>query len=69
MLLPTVLFIPQFYSGQAEIYDVTRNRLLLGREKMLKLSAAHLQDLHRVPSGRRRIWVDIGGGTGTHCSP
>ncbi|KAK4175444.1 hypothetical protein QBC36DRAFT_291466 [Triangularia setosa] len=48
-------------------YDVTRKLLLRGREDMLALAAAQL--LHKAEKeGRRannkRIWVDVGGGTG-----
>ncbi|WWC92743.1 uncharacterized protein L201_007702 [Kwoniella dendrophila CBS 6074] len=32
-----------FYSGQADLYDNTRNQLLKGRENMLQLLAAHLK--------------------------
>ena len=51
---------------QATVYDVTRKRLLRGREDMLGLLAAQL--LYRQSSQDKRkqkpIWVDIGGGTG-----
>ena len=57
-----------FYSGQADVYDTTRSHLLKGRETMLQLLAAHLkaQPILASPgrSGRKKIWVDIGGGTG-----
>ncbi|KIY44344.1 S-adenosyl-L-methionine-dependent methyltransferase [Fistulina hepatica ATCC 64428] len=54
----------QFYEGQAEVYDHTRNKLLRGRETMLSLSAAHLRRLVPGDSRNPLIWVDIGGGTG-----
>ena len=51
---------------KADIYDVTRTRLLHGREDMLALVAAQLKykDERGTWSNRRPIWVDIGGGTG-----
>ncbi|KAK9467363.1 hypothetical protein V1512DRAFT_270587 [Lipomyces arxii] len=49
--------LESFYQGQASIYDVTRSRLLQGRETMLQLSAAHI--IAKDP-----VWIDIGGGTG-----
>lgn len=58
----------QFYKGQAEIYDTTRNGLLRGRKTMLSLSSAHLRELRTNCSStdkpQRLVWVDIGGGTG-----
>ncbi|KAK4647649.1 uncharacterized protein QC761_103280 [Podospora bellae-mahoneyi] len=59
--------LESFYAGQASAYDVTRKLLLRGREDMLALAAAQL--LHKAKSesrkaGSRRIWVDVGGGTG-----
>ncbi|KAF8919951.1 hypothetical protein CPB85DRAFT_734180 [Mucidula mucida] len=56
--------LDKFYHGQAEVYDATRNGLLRGRNTMLSLSAAHLQELRRSCSKKRFVWVDIGGGTG-----
>ncbi|SGY13011.1 BQ5605_C043g12060 [Microbotryum silenes-dioicae] len=53
-----------FYSGQADIYDKTRNALLRGRRTMLKLSAAHLREQRKSDPCKRLIWLDIGGGTG-----
>ncbi|KAJ8325931.1 hypothetical protein QVD99_004097 [Batrachochytrium dendrobatidis] len=38
--------LEQFYEGQAEIYDVTRRRLLRGRSTMLKLCAAQLRQVY-----------------------
>lgn len=52
--------LESFYKGQAEIYDATRQRLLMGREVMLSLSIAHLKNL----TSRDLVWVDLGGGTG-----
>ncbi|KAJ3110904.1 hypothetical protein HDU96_006157 [Phlyctochytrium bullatum] len=37
-----------FYEGQADIYDVTRRRLLRGRSTMLKLCAAQLAQFYPV---------------------
>lgn len=52
--------LESFYKGQADIYDATRKRLLMGRENMLALCVAHLKK-----SGTRDlVWVDLGGGTG-----
>ncbi|TFK53663.1 S-adenosyl-L-methionine-dependent methyltransferase [Heliocybe sulcata] len=56
--------LDQFYEGQAEVYDATRNGLLRGRETMLELSAAHLRLLRENSPNKRLVWVDIGGGTG-----
>ena len=38
--------LEQFYSGQAQIYDETRKRLLKGRSTMLKLCAAQLRQVY-----------------------
>ncbi|KAJ3046128.1 hypothetical protein HDV00_003878 [Rhizophlyctis rosea] len=38
--------LEQFYEGQAEVYDVTRKRLLRGRSTMLKLCAAQLRQYY-----------------------
>ena len=57
--------LESFYSSQASIYDVTRSKLLQGREDMLALVAAQVKS--RRASGqisKKPIWVDIGGGTG-----
>ncbi|KAH8819166.1 hypothetical protein F5884DRAFT_657384 [Xylogone sp. PMI_703] len=58
--------LESFYKAQAGVYDATRKRLLRGREDMLGLVAAQL--VHRAATERthdpKRIWVDIGGGTG-----
>ncbi|KAJ1565700.1 hypothetical protein HK096_000037 [Nowakowskiella sp. JEL0078] len=40
--------LEQFYQGQADIYDVTRRRLLRGRNTMLKLCAAQLRQIYPV---------------------
>ncbi|KAI1348426.1 hypothetical protein F5Y01DRAFT_212598 [Xylaria sp. FL0043] len=58
--------LESFYKSQASIYDATRKRLLKGREDMLALAAAQLAlKAKSVDSIKaRRIWVDIGGGTG-----
>lgn len=48
-------------------YDVTRKALLKGREDMLALAAAQLRAKAEKLDGsaaRKRIWVDVGGGTG-----
>ncbi|KAK9479657.1 hypothetical protein V1514DRAFT_13590 [Lipomyces japonicus] len=49
--------LESFYQGQASIYDITRSKLLQGREIMLELANVHLDVSDPV-------WVDIGGGTG-----
>ncbi|KAI4848986.1 hypothetical protein E4T44_03617, partial [Aureobasidium sp. EXF-8845] len=57
--------LESFYKTQAGIYDVTRSRLLRGREDMLAMAAAQLR--HQLEQGqytRKPIWVDVGGGTG-----
>lgn len=56
--------VPQFYEGQADVYDATRNGLLRGRNTMLSLSVAHLRLLRESSPKKRLVWVDIGGGTG-----
>ncbi|KAH9268645.1 hypothetical protein BASA83_009279 [Batrachochytrium salamandrivorans] len=38
--------LEQFYEGQADIYDITRRRLLRGRSTMLKLCAAQLRQYY-----------------------
>lgn len=59
--------LESFYKNQAGAYDATRGALLKGREDMLALAAAQLE--HRATMSnksveKRRIWVDVGGGTG-----
>lgn len=50
---------------QADVYDVTRSRLLRGREEMLALTAAQLKyQTQQDGNLDKPIWVDIGGGTG-----
>ncbi|KAL4897879.1 hypothetical protein BDV59DRAFT_208512 [Aspergillus ambiguus] len=53
--------LESFYKTQAGVYDVTRKRLLCGREDMLGLVAAQLK--HKVESKEikagKPIWVDI----------
>ncbi|KAK5992652.1 Endoplasmic reticulum mannosyl-oligosaccharide 1,2-alpha-mannosidase [Cladobotryum mycophilum] len=61
--------LESFYKKQAGVYDATRKVLLRGREDMLALVAAQLgskAQLLTSPSKTKtkRIWVDIGGGTG-----
>jgi betaine lipid synthase len=48
-------------------YDVTRKALLKGREDLLALAAAQLRfkaEKQGESAKRKRIWVDVGGGTG-----
>jgi predicted PurR-regulated permease PerM len=50
--------LESFYKTQAGIYDVTRSRLLRGREDMLAMAAAQLR--HQLEQGqytRKPIWV------------
>ncbi|TGO36332.1 hypothetical protein BHYA_0128g00190 [Botrytis hyacinthi] len=58
--------LESFYKAQAGVYDATRKRLLRGRKDMLALVAAQL--VNKASRERthdtKRIWVDIGGGTG-----
>ncbi|KAG9245506.1 hypothetical protein BJ878DRAFT_14677 [Calycina marina] len=58
--------LESFYSAQASVYDATRKRLLRGRGDMLGLVAAQLvqKATKEGTHGTRRIWVDVGGGTG-----
>ncbi|KAG9743367.1 hypothetical protein KCU71_g4284, partial [Aureobasidium melanogenum] len=57
--------LESFYKTQAGIYDVTRSRLLRGREDMLAMAAAQLRfQLEQGQYPRKPIWVDVGGGTG-----
>ncbi|KAF9893858.1 hypothetical protein FE257_010028 [Aspergillus nanangensis] len=58
--------LESFYKTQAGVYDVTRKRLLRGREDMLGLVAAQLKykvENKDIQNGKP-IWIDIGGGTG-----
>ncbi|KAE8443270.1 hypothetical protein EG329_002058 [Mollisiaceae sp. DMI_Dod_QoI] len=58
--------LESFYKAQAGVYDATRKSLLRGREDMLGLVAAQM--VQKAAKERthdtKRIWVDIGGGTG-----
>ncbi|KAH0542637.1 hypothetical protein FGG08_002960 [Glutinoglossum americanum] len=58
--------LESFYRAQAGAYDATRKVLLRGREDMLGLVAAQLKFRAKYgdSSHTRRIWIDIGGGTG-----
>ncbi|KAH7928898.1 hypothetical protein BV22DRAFT_1003840 [Leucogyrophana mollusca] len=56
--------LEEFYQGQADVYDATRNGLLRGRNTMLSLSASHLRTMRKASPKKRLVWVDIGGGTG-----
>ena len=52
--------LESFYSSQADAYDVTRARLLKGREDMLSLTAAQLRFREsRGNMPKNRIWVDV----------
>ena len=54
--------LESFYSSQADVYDVTRSKLLKGREDMLALAAAQLlvKGGKGPRDGKKRIWVDVG---------
>ncbi|KAK0662856.1 hypothetical protein DIS24_g1550 [Lasiodiplodia hormozganensis] len=57
--------LESFYKQQASVYDATRAKLLHGRNDMLGLAAAQLQQ--KANAGlypRKPIWIDVGGGTG-----
>lgn len=57
--------LESFYGSQASIYDSTRGTLLKGREDMLGLVSAQLKyKLKSERPSKRKIWVDVGGGTG-----
>ncbi|KAJ2989864.1 hypothetical protein NUW58_g3249 [Xylaria curta] len=58
--------LESFYKSQAGAYDATRKGLLRGREDMLALAAAQLtlKAKEGESNKTKRIWVDIGGGTG-----
>jgi betaine lipid synthase len=43
--------LEQFYKDQADVYDVTRKRLLRGRNTMLKLCAAQLRHVYPCDTG------------------
>jgi betaine lipid synthase len=49
---------------QANVYDATRKRLLQGREDMLAILAAKLQNRATSTGSGKPVWYDIGGGTG-----
>lgn len=50
--------LESFYKTQAKVYDTTREILLQGRDKALKLAYAHISQKENL------VWIDIGGGTG-----
>ncbi|WYZ44274.1 hypothetical protein EsH8_VII_000710 [Colletotrichum jinshuiense] len=57
--------LESFYKKQAGAYDATRKVLLQGREDMLALVAAQLKAKSPKKGDKaKRIWVDVGGGTG-----
>lgn len=57
--------LESFYKAQASIYDVTRTKLLQGRQDMLALVAAQVKYRREQSQvSQKPIWVDIGGGTG-----
>ena len=48
--------LESFYKTQAGAYDITRTRLLRGREEMIRLTAAQLK---QKQFARKPIWVDV----------
>ncbi|KAF4125026.1 betaine lipid synthase, partial [Geosmithia morbida] len=60
--------LESFYKKQAGAYDSTRKYLLRGREDMLALVSAQLkaklEASGKENESQKRIWIDIGGGTG-----
>jgi betaine lipid synthase len=48
-----------FYSGQADVYDATRQGLLKGRTTMMKLAAAHLSAGHKRLEKGSLVWIDV----------
>ncbi|CCF31774.1 hypothetical protein CH063_16109, partial [Colletotrichum higginsianum] len=57
--------LESFYKKQAGAYDATRKVLLQGREDMLALVVAQLKAKGPKKGDKaKRIWVDVGGGTG-----
>ncbi|KAI8816112.1 uncharacterized protein EV422DRAFT_592058 [Fimicolochytrium jonesii] len=60
--------LERFYESQADIYDVTRERLLRGRDTMLALCVPGNPNAINVtaPITPHLVWLDIGGGTGSN---
>lgn len=53
--------LESFYKAQARIYDATRVRLLCGREDMLALVAAQIQQRKTKDcASDKPVWVDVG---------
>jgi hypothetical protein len=51
--------LENFYAGQADVYDATRQGLLKGRTTMMKLAVAHLRaGLNNQEKGNL-VWVDV----------
>jgi betaine lipid synthase len=48
--------LESFYKTQAGAYDITRTRLLRGREEMIRLTAAQLK---QKEFARKPVWVDV----------
>ena len=48
-----------FYSGQADVYDATRQGLLKGRTTMMRLAAAHLSTGSDRQEKGNLVWVDV----------
>jgi S-adenosylmethionine-diacylgycerolhomoserine-N-methlytransferase len=54
--------LEDFYAPQADAYDDFRNRLLHGRELLVRDVTSRLEDAAR----RGAVWLDLGGGTGAN---
>jgi betaine lipid synthase len=48
--------LESFYKTQAGAYDITRTRLLRGREEMIRFTAAQLK---QKEFARKLVWVDV----------
>ena len=51
--------LENFYAGQADVYDATRQGLLKGRTTMMKLAVAHLRAGLTKQAKGNLIWVDV----------
>lgn len=68
------VLLESFYKKQASIYDVTRSKLLKGRNTLLQVIASHItyrnKSVHSNAGDEKHkkklIWIDIGGGTGSN---
>jgi betaine lipid synthase len=51
--------LENFYAGQADVYDATRQGLLKGRTTMMKLAVAHLRAGQNNQEKGNLIWIDV----------